>query len=166
MKHADAVTLIRKGISTNDVQRWAELGCGNGVFTLALASLLPPGSEIFGYDLRRQSLPASQNGVDIHFDQLDFDKEDLPVSKLNGVLMANSLHYVKDKANLITRLAVPKFLIVEYESRSANPWVPYPIMSEQLISLYNDLGYRADKLSSMPSRFGGRIYSLVAIKEH
>lgn len=32
--------------------RWADLGCGSGTFTLALAGLLPSGSTIDAIDLR------------------------------------------------------------------------------------------------------------------
>lgn len=166
MKHKDAVELIRKGIDENNAQRWADLGCGDGTFTLALANLLAPGSEIFAYDLERQNLPASQNGVNIRFERLDFNKENLPATNLDGVLMANSLHYIKGKTDLIQRLNVPKFLIVEYERRSANPWVPYPITSEELIKLFDNLGYHAQKLTELPSRFGGRIYSLAAKRKN
>ena len=165
MEHQDAIKLIEKGIEGDQPQRWADLGCGDGVFTLALAMFLPPGSQIFAYDLKRQNLPPSLNGISIHFERLDFDNGHLPVTDLDGILLANSLHYIKDKADLIQWLNVPKFFIVEYERRSANPWVPYPIPSEELIKLFDSLGYRAEKLAELPSRFGGSIYSLVATRK-
>jgi SAM-dependent methyltransferase len=165
MEHQDAIKLIEKGIDSANTQRWADLGCGDGAFTMALAKLLSPGSQIFAYDLKHQNLPSSSDGVSIHFERLDFNKEQLPAANLDGILMANSLHYIKDKAGLIQRLNVPKFVIVEYERRTANPWVPYPITAEGLAILFNKLGYHAEKLMNTPSSFGGSIYSMVATKK-
>lgn len=165
MEHQNAIKLIEKGIDKSNTQRWADLGCGNGSFTQALAEVLAPGSEIFAYDLKRQNLPQSINGVSLHFERLDFNKDDIPATNLNGVLMANSLHYIKEKTGLIQRLDVPKFVIVEYERKSSNPWVPYPITSEALAELFNKLGYRAEKLMDTPSSFEGSIYSLVAMRD-
>jgi ubiquinone/menaquinone biosynthesis C-methylase UbiE len=84
---------------------WADLGCGSGTFTLALAALLPPGSTIEAIDLRpgvdRQTTPA---GVTIIPRSADFVADKLGLTGLDGVLMANSLHYVRDKATLLKKL--------------------------------------------------------------
>jgi precorrin-6B methylase 2 len=48
---ADATELIRiDQIAGARAQRWCDLGCGAGTFTLALATLLPPGSVIHAID--------------------------------------------------------------------------------------------------------------------
>lgn len=79
--------------------------------------------------------------------------------------MANAIHYVKDKARLITKLekyfkATPNFLIVEYETTRYSPWVPYPVNFSNLQQLFAALGYSSiTKLADTPSRFGGRMYS-------
>lgn len=45
-----AVTLIRSGLS-GPGGVWADLGCGDGIFTLALHSLVGLGGEIYAVDL-------------------------------------------------------------------------------------------------------------------
>ena len=48
---AEATELIRiDKISGARAQTWCDLGCGTGTFTLALATLLPPGSVIYAID--------------------------------------------------------------------------------------------------------------------
>jgi len=37
MQQADAITLIKNGVSINEMQSWADLGSGSGTFTMALA---------------------------------------------------------------------------------------------------------------------------------
>lgn len=164
MQESDAINLIKKGIKNNHPQNWADLGCGEGTFTLALASLLPQSSTIFAYDLKSQHLPGQYNNVPIHFERLDFVKAQIPTTGLDGILMANSLHYVKDKTALIDRLQSPAFIIVEYESRIPNPWVPFPIPSAKLMTLFSSLHYKTALLATYPSRFGGQMYSLLASK--
>jgi SAM-dependent methyltransferase len=164
MQLNDAIDLIRDGVESGRPQRWADLGCGNGLFTIALAELLPPGSEIFAFDLKPQRLVPAHNDVSIYFQQLDFVKEPLPNGQLDGVLMANSLHYINDQASLIQRLLVPQFIFVEYEHRSPNPWVPFPVPSARLTQLLLSLGYSSERLSEKPSQFGGQMYSMAAVR--
>ena len=52
-----AITLIRPGLS-GPGGVWADLGCGDGIFTLALHSLVGPGSEIYAIDNDRHALDA------------------------------------------------------------------------------------------------------------
>jgi trans-aconitate methyltransferase len=164
MQQTMVINLLKSGFSTKEIQHWADLGCGSGTFTIALAELLPPGSEIYAIDVKRQALPKTHNGVTIHFEQLNFERELLPYSGLNGILMANSLHYIKDKSRLIQRLAAPRFIVVEYENRMANPWVPYPVNSTALNDIFSTLGYQTQPLANTPSRFGGSMYSMLAFK--
>jgi hypothetical protein len=48
---------------------------------------------------------------------------------LDGILMANLLHFVRDQTGLLRRVAAHlcptgRFLIVEYEQPTPIPWVP------------------------------------------
>ena len=143
--------------------RWADLGCGSGLFTLTLASLLQPGSTIYAID--RHPTIAQQltsNQVSIQPQKNDFVKKDLGLRDLDGLLMANSFHYVKDKPALLKTLkAILRpahyFLIVEYDRTKAVPdWVPYPLGFAALESLFHAAGYRTiTRLGQMPSAFGG-----------
>jgi len=161
MKPAEAINLIQNAISTNQPQRWADLGCGSGTFTLALKNLLPEGSQITAIDKQHQKLP-------VNFIKIDFETDDLPLSSLDGILMANSFHYIRDKPRLIKKLenyfaANPTFLIIEYDTIRSNPWVPYPINYPQLQQFFQTLGYASiTKLAEAPSSFGGRIYSVLS----
>lgn len=124
--------LIEKGIPPFATpQKWADLGCGNGVFTQALACLLPTGSSIIAIDKTSQKLPEMWgNSVNIHFEKADFTSDNLPLSELHGILMANSLHFVKDKKTLIRKLEkhlsdAGFWLVVEYEHYVPNQWSPF-----------------------------------------
>ncbi|MEM8901706.1 MAG: class I SAM-dependent methyltransferase, partial [Bacteroidota bacterium] len=146
MKAHEAESLIQFSPSTTTPQVWADLGSGSGTFTLALAEHLPKGSEIIAIDKRSRELaniPASHSGVQISTRKGDFLTTILP-EKLQGVLMANALHYVKEKevflAGLIKHMGESaQLLMVEYDTTSSNPWVPYPISKDELVRLAKDL---------------------------
>jgi trans-aconitate methyltransferase len=158
MQRSEVIHLIQKAITGDQPQRWADLGCGKGTFTMALQSLLPIGSQLTAVDKQSQKLP-------VDFLKADFEKDDLPLSGLDGILMANSFHYIRDKTKLVKKLEAyfsgpPTFLIIEYDTTRSNPWVPYPINFENLYQLFTTLGYGTiTKLAEAQSRFGGRMYS-------
>lgn len=168
MTNKEAVELISKGISaTSTPQKWADLGCGSGTFTKALADILPYESQILAVDKSMQHLEKTMgNNVSVDFLHADFERIDLGLSNLDGILLANSLHYVKDKKALVSRLekyfsADKRFLIVEYDSLSANQWVPYPIDFIRLKELFTELNYnKIVKLSEQKSVYArGNIYA-------
>jgi SAM-dependent methyltransferase len=150
MQLRDAIALIGKApLDNTKPETWADLGCGSGLFTRALATLLHPDSTIYAIDKTPQTLPKP-----IQFRQGDFEKDPLP--PVDGILMANALHYVKDKAKLIAKLNAPRYILVEYDTRQANPWVPYPIGKDILEALFKDVIWLGDR----PSAFGrARMYA-------
>lgn len=159
----DAIKLIESADLNDAPQQWADLGCGSGLFTEALASLLPRGSKVTGVDKTRQSLKASAgNGVSIAFYQADFQRDRLPFPSLDGILMANALHFIADKQALIDKLTAclkpaGAFLIVEYDTDSPNPWIPHPISYENLINLFQRCGFPGiRKTGERQSLYGGR----------
>jgi trans-aconitate methyltransferase len=161
---ADAKALIEKGVSATAPQRWADLGCGSGTFTIALNSILPEGSQLVAVDKQAQNLP-------VEFIKANFEKDELKLSGLDSILMANSLHFIKHKAILIQKLesyfaAEPTFLIVEYDTNSATPWVPYPMSFVELQRLFQDLGYKSiSKLGEQQSIYSrSKIYSALLQK--
>ena len=169
MEQQEAAGLIKMGIPEIGVQHWADLGCGGGTFTRALAGLLPWRSYIHAVDKDIQQLPPRVNEVSIGFNRANFITDRLALNGLDGILMANSLHYVRDKVELLQRLegcfrSDKRFIIVEYESRRPNPWVPYPIPYLQLADLAARLGYHSEKLNEVASRFGGSMYSALLVK--
>jgi len=172
MNQQEAISLIRRAVLPSaGPQQWADLGCGSGVFTTALAHLLPPGSRINAVDKEQQSLPQTISGVEIIFRQADFEREVLPFRDLDGILIANALHYCSDAGAVLRRLMASqrpescRFLIVEYDSTAASRWVPFPLPFDRMEKLFLELGAdRVTKLAEHPSRYRrGNIYSCVAI---
>lgn len=154
--------------NTSSPQAWADLGCGSGLFTRVLGQLLPKESEIYAYD--RDSFRFAEPGI--HFVQQDFVQTPLhfPVP-LHGVLMANSLHFVKDKVGFLNQICAQLlpdavFLLVEYDSNKANPWVPYPLPKQAAVELFTSLGFdfqgRLHEQASLYNR--ANIYSALFLK--
>lgn len=168
MELQEAIQLIKADYIAGT---WADLGCGSGLFTYALANLLPAGSTIYAIDAEPVHLadrphPAQQKILPL---QLDFVRTALPVEGLQGLLMANSLHYVKDKPALLRRLSKKlapgaQWVIVEYDTDAANMWVPYPIRRKALQQLLADEGFpQVTFLGERPSVYrSGRMYALKA----
>lgn len=167
MELSQAISLINhKSFLNNQPTIWADLGCGSGLFTLALAYLLKPGSKIFAIDKNISTLKKLQS-PNIENLQADFITEELDIHNLDGILMANSLHYVKDKIAFIHKIekyfkSDGSFLIVEYDMDKPNPWVPYPLSFASLEILFGKLGYNfVDKINELPSRYNrAKIYSV------
>lgn len=164
MTLAEAQQLISSpSLSTEPHQQWADLGCGDGLFSKALLSLLPTGSIIHAIDQTRQTFTEP----DIKFHTLNFEKEDLELPLLNGILMANSLHFVKDKSVLLLRLKnnllpTGSFILVEYDLSLANRWVPYPLNYLSVVNLFKEVGFTSiEKIGERKSVFNNAtMYSL------
>lgn len=169
MQLKDAIKLIECDFLTGQsVQSvWADLGCGDGLFAQALDHYLYPGSKIFCVDKRtRPDLKISESNVEFVFIKADFEKDYLPFEKLDGILMANSLHYVKDKIsflkNCMKMFHNKTFLIVEYDSDiPVSTWVPYPLSFESLKKLFNSLSFHSViRIGEHASLYGrGGIYA-------
>lgn len=174
--HDEAVDLISGGRLTTSLGpvTWADLGCGDGTFTLALASLLPAGSTIHAADqdaAALRALPDEFHGSRIVHHHADFTRQPWPFADLDGILMANSLHYVRHQNAFVRECAAQlrahhQFLIVEYDLRLGNPWVPYPLDHSAALQLFRDLGYTSlSLLGTRPSRYQrGSLYSVLATK--
>lgn len=149
-------------------QSWCDLGCGSGTFTMALANLLAPGSTIHAVDLDRRALdgiPERNNGVVIRKIVGDIGSPSLQLPPVDGILMANSLHFIQEQQELLRRLLsmTDRILIVEYERSRPNRWGPYPVGFERLRQLFAGAGVeRVKKLATRPSLFGGVMYSALA----
>ena len=163
MRPADASAMFDGArFDTPAPSAWADLGCGDGTFTLALAERLARGSTIHAVDRDRgavRSLPPTASGVRIAAYVSDFTGSWPFEPELDGILMANSLHYVESQRDFLRRcaaaLAVPgRLLIVEYDTDIANPWVPYPVSLALLSRLAGEAGLpRVQKLGSRRSRY-------------
>lgn len=149
MSPEDARNLIaHPSLSVGGPQVWADLGSGDGTFTVALASLLPAGSTVHAIDTDARALarvPARHRDVTIIPHAGDFTSFPWPFEGLDGVLMANALHYVREQAAFLRgvdgALRRRRMLLVEYDTARGNAWVPYPISQTSAVELFRSVGY-------------------------
>jgi SAM-dependent methyltransferase len=163
MRHADATAMFDGArLDKPAPSTWADLGCGHGTFTLALAEWLAPGSAIHGIDRDARAVkkvPPAASGVQIATYVSDFTRSWPFEPGLDGILMANSLHFVESQREFLRRcdraLAPSgRLLIVEYDTDIANPWLPYPVSLASLSRVAGDAGFqRVQKLGSRRSRY-------------
>ena len=164
MNHADLVALLKPGIAEQG-GRWADLGAGEGAFTLALAELLGPGAHIVAVDKDANALRAIGHGIETRV--ADFTKP-LGLHDLDGVLMANSLHFVREKAPVLESVRDMlrpggRLIVVEYSGDRGNPWVPHPFTYASWVRMAEAAGLQGtEQLHSVPSRYFGSMYSAVS----
>src|SRR5256885_3270794 len=107
MDHADHVRLLAGAVREHEGGIWAGLGAGTGAFTLALADLIGPQGIIHAIDRDRGALAELRSAfvsavpqAELRVRVADFTRR-LDLSDLDGVVMANSLHFVDDKAAVL-----------------------------------------------------------------
>lgn len=179
MNHADHVELLRGGVPAGP-GIWADFGSGGGAFTLALADLLGPGSVIYSIDRDRRSLERQERAmraafprVEVHYLHADYTRP-LELPPLDGVVMANSLHFQRDRDKPAVLRVVAGYLkpggrliIVEYDTDRGNPWVPHPFSSATWERLAVANGFvETRRLASYRGRHHSGIYSAVSVKPH
>jgi SAM-dependent methyltransferase len=151
---------------------WADLGCGSGAFTLALAEFLPPGSTIQAIDLtpgiKKQ---ITRNKVTILPQVADITQPNPALENLDGVLIANAIHYIRDRPGFILLLhSILKpggiLCLIEYDTDSPVPrWVPYPLSFNSASRLFVPPKWaELQKGNTRPSAFG-RTYLYLAITQ-
>lgn len=173
MDHADHVDLIRRGVEGAG-PAWADFGAGGGAFTLALADILGPAAAIIAIDrdagaLKRNASEIARRFPEAHVDYrvADFSAAlDLPA--LDGIVMANSLHFQRDQLPIIERVRSHlrpggRLVIVEYNIDRGNFAVPYPVSFARWQKLANEAGFeRTELLVRRPSRWHNEMYSAVS----
>jgi ubiquinone/menaquinone biosynthesis C-methylase UbiE len=149
-------------------QAWCDLGCGEGTFTTALALLLAPGSTIHAVDVNSQALkqvPDSHNGVEIRKVIADLNSPSLRLPLVDGILMANSLHFIADQELFLRKLRrlTRRYLVVEYERSLRSIWGPYPVPFQRLRELFHAVGVESvEQIGKRGSQFGGTMYCAYA----
>jgi ubiquinone/menaquinone biosynthesis C-methylase UbiE len=170
--HADHTRLLRDGVPRGGT--WADLGSGTGAFTLALAELVGPQGEVIAVDrdrgaLRELERSVRPGGAAVRMLAADFTRP-LDLASLDGIVMANSLHCVRDKTPVLAlvrgRLKPSgRLLLVEYDTDIGNQWVPHPLSFKTWRALADRSGFSGTrKLASVGSRFLDRIFSAESIK--
>jgi len=170
MNHADHVRLLKNGSLTQGGV-WADLGSGGGAFTLALAELIGPTSEIYSVDQDAGALAEQQCAFQRQFPQMrvtflkaDFTKH-LTLPELDGIVMANSLHFHRHKQGIlqqVKRYLKPggRLLMVEYNTDRGNVWVPHPMSFRTWQREAQQAGFaHTELIATRPSSFLGEFFA-------
>jgi SAM-dependent methyltransferase len=176
VKLNDAVALIRDAVG-NGSGIWADFGAGAGTFTRALAQLLDADSTIYAVDddanavaaLRQLSATTATRIIPVRADfTRSFELPELGDAPLDGILLANSLHFVRDAESAMTQLAQRlrvggRVVLVEYDRRARSRWVPYPIDASRWGQLATSAGLTGAAITARrPSAYAGELYAGVA----
>jgi len=155
----------------------ADFGAGSGAFTLALRELVGLDATIYALDKDRSALDHLESAHRARFNSTrslillpnDFSRP-LELPPLDGIVMANSLHFFKDKEKLLRHVhgfLKPNgvLIIIEYNVDSGNLWVPYPLTFETYRTLAPRAGFSEPRLLvKVPSRFLKEFYSAVTYR--
>lgn len=178
-----AAVLDEDGTAVGPV--WADLGAGSGTFTFALAALLGASGRVIAIDRDdvavkslergiRGRIAATGAGLDrshaarITATRGDFRALDaveaLRDLDLDGALFANALHFDPDPASTLgaaRRKIRPdgRLVVIEYQDRPPNPWVPHPLPMARLRHVAEEAGLGSPRMSGeRPSSYGGMLY--------
>lgn len=171
MDASEAADLITAMVAPGDT--WADLGAGSGTFTAALARLVGREGRVYAVErdahavraLRALAQRKSRDDSPITVVDADFTQRlDLPA--LDGVLLANSLHFVADdeQSPLLCRLwallnTKGATVIIEYDNRPRSRWVPFPVSLARLGGLARAAGFAAPVVvGRRASDYGGTMY--------
>lgn len=175
MEHKDHVRLLERGIP-DPGGVWADFGSGTGVFTLALADLIGPGGTIYSIDRRVGALREQERELHRRFPEVRLHRiaadytRPIELPALDGAVMANALHFQRDKGPVLRRIRAylkpgGRYILVEYDTDGGNPWVPHPLSFRTWLALAPREGFTEPQLlAEVPSRFLGRIYSALSLR--
>lgn len=144
------VALI-SGAGVQSGETWADLGAGTGNFTRALAELLGPAGTVYAVDRDARALAAQRaRAADARVAEIVLRQADvartLDLPALDGALLANLLHFVRDQDALLRRLRAHlkphgRLLLVEYDQALPIPWVPFPVPPARFAALAQAAGF-------------------------
>lgn len=175
MNHSDHVALIRDGVP-GPGGTWADFGSGTGAFSLALAELIGSQATLYAIDKGRGTLRRLEEvmrrrfpDLQVHYLAADYTRPlDLP--SLDGVVMANALHFQRRKDGVVQHLYSylrpgGRLLLVEYNVDRGNVWVPHPLSFQTWKTIAHRNGFVDTRLmATRPSRFLHEIYAAVSRK--
>jgi trans-aconitate methyltransferase len=167
MKPKEAVELRRAAVAGRS-GAWADMGAGSGTFTRALLELLAPGSRVLAVDRDASALRSMRAVPGVTVVMADFAASLAISEPLDGMLFANSLHFVEDARAVLTRLAESlrtggRVVVIEYDGRGPSRWVPYPLASARWPELAEAAHLRDPVVRARRrSAFGGDLYLATA----
>ena len=184
MNHNDHVNLLQPANLTPGGV-YADFGAGSGAFTLALRELVGLDATIYAVDKDRGALGELENSHRARFDSTlnlillpnDFSRpldastgSAQRIPPLDGIVMANSLHFFKDKEKILKHVwsylkRNGLLLLVEYNVDRGNLWVPHPLTFETFSTLAPKTGFTDPRLlAKVPSGFLKEFYSAVTYR--
>ena len=182
MNIADAVEMIRDAVGVS-AGVWADLGAGTGTFTRALTEVLGAGSTVYAVDgdaravrALRELASSNSGNVLVTAVHADFKRPlELPGlvredAQLDGVLLANALHFIPDPERVLSGLVKQlrpggRVIVVEYDRRAASRWVPYPIPASRWLQLAELAGLAEPTITATrPSSYSGILYTGTATR--
>lgn len=176
MNDREALALLRAAIPSAEGEAWADLGAGGGTFTRALAALVGAGGHVYAVDADERAVAglrrwaeAARGGPAITAHHADISQP-LMLPPLDGVVMANVLHFVADQAGALSRITEQlkpggRLVLIEYEGRRPSRWVPYPVSAARFAELAAGAGLTPPRIAATrPSAFGGELYVAVAAR--
>ena len=176
MDHHDHVNLLRPA-DLRPGASFTDLGAGSGAFTLALRELLGLSADIYAVDRDQNRLAELERahharfGASGHLHLIPANFAlGLELPPLDGILMANSLHFFRDKEKILGHASSflksgGVLLLVEYNVDRGNPWVPHPLSFETFRELAPRAGFSEPRLLARhPSSFLREFYSALAYK--
>lgn len=142
MTHDELVALIWGGVPGRG-GTWADFGAGTGNFTRALHDLTGADAVIYAVDRDARALSRQQDSI--HIMTADFTQSIDELPQLDGLLVANALHFVRQQQRVIAQLAAylrddGTFLIVEYDVRFPRSYIPHPLPYTRFVRLAEDVG--------------------------
>jgi SAM-dependent methyltransferase len=177
MTHDDAVKFLAPAGPWRG--RWADIGAGTGTFTRALAELIGPQGTVLAIDREKISI-AKLAGIAGRTDRTDArvsalrgDMHDLSAIpelqgvELDGVLFANVLHFTGEPEAVLAQAAERlrsdgRIVVIEYDRRVPNPWVPNPLPFDRLADVAGRAGLGAPtEVARRPSTFHSEMYCAV-----
>lgn len=174
MRDSEALDLLRAAIGDAEGEAWADLGAGGGVFTRALAKLVGAHGQVVAVDADERALAGltrwartAEGGPKIAIISADIARP-FALPLVDGVVMANVLHFVRDPAEVLGRIAGRlrpggRLVLIEYEGWRPSPWVPYPVSFARFAELAAGAGLAGPRIAATrPSAYGGELYVAVA----
>jgi SAM-dependent methyltransferase len=174
MTHDDAVEFLAAAGPWRG--SWADIGAGTGTFTRALAELIGPQGTVLAIDRETSSiaeLARIAGRIDrtaARVSALRGDMHDLSAivelqpAHLDGVLFANVLHFTSEPEAVLAQTAERlrsdgRIVVVEYDRRTPNPWVPHPLPFDRLADVAGRAGLGAPReVARQPSAFHSEMY--------